>query len=469
MVKDDRGIDGQKWKRHVLDTYGTPNQQLKTGDGPGHYIVCADFDGDGDDEFLLSLFGPLDRDDKGESIAPGGGPHPFKGIMYYKAIDLKNGIFAKWKIAEESSARIALGDFAGKGLIDIVSMKYNVKRYYEEPAPVVTLHLNQFAAPQVKSSSHGIYPTLWDNEGMIYLSDPAADPAVVDVATLSVIEVANYLISVEIYPKKSAVQIPSGEGIKVIYGSIGFYDEKNPYRLGWGTKATPNEVRSPFSVAPFTASATTSSKKIAFADEKTGAILLRFTPTNKPGTWSKASDVPVSTKLDLSAAGVALPPLSFQKVDTTWWGRNNDFFKGVDFYNMTGFHFRLLGSKKVIAHTQFWTAGTKVNCGVHNHTDNIFSEVHVCLSMGTENGGMERLKPSYEHTPPKDLNSLGSEAFDYLTLKPLQEHGGMWERDPYGNAVRAKNNVVKYPWHKWQAGSGKNIDVWMAIEFNPDL
>lgn len=29
--------------------------------------------------------------------------------MYYKPIDVKRGIFAKWKIAEESSARIAIG------------------------------------------------------------------------------------------------------------------------------------------------------------------------------------------------------------------------------------------------------------------------------------------------------------------------------------------------------------------------
>jgi len=29
--------------------------------------------------------------------------------MYYKAIDVEKGIFAKWKIADESSARIAVG------------------------------------------------------------------------------------------------------------------------------------------------------------------------------------------------------------------------------------------------------------------------------------------------------------------------------------------------------------------------
>lgn len=44
-TKTNRGLQGNQWKRHVLDVYGTPNQLLHTGDGPGHYIVCADFDG----------------------------------------------------------------------------------------------------------------------------------------------------------------------------------------------------------------------------------------------------------------------------------------------------------------------------------------------------------------------------------------------------------------------------------------
>lgn len=29
--------------------------------------------------------------------------------MYYKAIDIEKALFAKWRIADESSARIALG------------------------------------------------------------------------------------------------------------------------------------------------------------------------------------------------------------------------------------------------------------------------------------------------------------------------------------------------------------------------
>jgi hypothetical protein len=117
---------------------------------------------------------------------------------------------------------------------------------------------------------------------------------------------------------------------------------------------------------------------------------------------------------------------------------------------------------------QFWTAGTGVNCGVHNHSDAIFSEIHISLSAGTRTGGMSRLKKSFEKTPAEELNGLGEEAFDHLELKPLEEHGGMWERDHHGQPLRGKDNVVKYPWHKWQAGKGSDIDLWMALEFNVD-
>jgi hypothetical protein len=52
-TKTNRGMENAQWKRHVLDVYGTPTQLQKTGDGPGHYIVCADFDGT---SFALNCF-----------------------------------------------------------------------------------------------------------------------------------------------------------------------------------------------------------------------------------------------------------------------------------------------------------------------------------------------------------------------------------------------------------------------------
>jgi hypothetical protein len=67
-------IDRISWRRYVLDVYGDPNAK---GEGPGHFVICRDFDGDGDEEFIVAMRGPL----------------PWQGVFYYKAIDVKNGIF----------------------------------------------------------------------------------------------------------------------------------------------------------------------------------------------------------------------------------------------------------------------------------------------------------------------------------------------------------------------------------------
>lgn len=117
------------------------------------------------------------------------------------------------------------------------------------------------------------------------------------------------------------------------------------------------------------------------------------------------------------------------------------------------------------AHTQ----GTNLNCGVHNHTDAVFQEIHVCLSAGTGDGGMSRLKDAYGDTPPSKIPDLDDSTFDHVPLPALYEHGGLWYRDSYDEAVRGKNNVIAYPWHKWQAGGDGNVDVWLALEFNPEL
>ncbi len=113
-----------QWTRHVLDVFGDPNTK---GEGPGHQVICADFDGDGDDELLVALRGPA----------------PWKGVFYYKAIDLQNGVFAKWRVADDSAARIALGDFNGDGKLDFATIGYSVRGYYVEENPKIVIYLNE--------------------------------------------------------------------------------------------------------------------------------------------------------------------------------------------------------------------------------------------------------------------------------------------------------------------------------------
>ncbi|KPM43201.1 hypothetical protein AK830_g3334 [Neonectria ditissima] len=448
-TKTGKSMKGSTWKRHVLDVYGTPNQRAKYGDGPGHYLVCGDFDGDGDDEFLIALFGPVDRDENNNAIKAPAGLNPNKGIIYYKAIDIEKGLFAKWRIAGESTARIALGNFGGTDKVDVVSIGYNVKNYYEEPKPLTTLHLNQTATINEAATAAAIVPSVWDNEGMVYLAHPQD---VKKPTRLALIDIANYALSVEVHPPNAQINVQPGHGIKVLYGSI--RDNEN--------------VRRPLGGAPFPSVVTvTSSDTTLTADGTKGAIVLRLDPIAEPGEWSRAEDVPVTTRMYTSKHGLQLPPLEFKKVDSLWWGVN---FKDLDFYNLTGFHFRFLDDKTEIAHLQFWTAGTNVDCGLHNHSTDIFQEIHICLSNGTHNGGMSQLTETANVLRANGTTGNGDEqSFQHLTVPRLHEHGGLWYRDSYGKAIRGKDGIVSYPYHKWQAGGGSNVDVWLALEFNPDL
>ena len=128
-VKDaDAALTTVRWNRHVLDVFGDPNEK---GEGAGHFVVCADFDGDGDDEFLVALRGPP----------------PWQGVFYYKAVDVQKGLFLKWRIATESAARIAVADFDGDGRLDFATIGYSVAGYFEATDPKIMVYYNRFAPP----------------------------------------------------------------------------------------------------------------------------------------------------------------------------------------------------------------------------------------------------------------------------------------------------------------------------------
>ncbi|MEV5886578.1 VCBS repeat-containing protein [Streptomyces sp. NPDC052020] len=114
------------WRRIVLDVFGDPNE---LGEGPSHQIVCADFDGDGDDEFLVALRGP----------------YPWQGVFYYKALDIAAGVFTKWRVSSDSAARIALGDFNGDGRLDFATIAYKVDKYFLAEDAKLCLYRNDIA------------------------------------------------------------------------------------------------------------------------------------------------------------------------------------------------------------------------------------------------------------------------------------------------------------------------------------
>lgn len=125
-VKEDPNSSSEtaRWKRFILDIFGDPNEK---GEGPGHQILCADFDGDGDEEFLVALRGPW----------------PWQGVFYYKAIDLSRGIFTRWRVSNESVARIAAADFTQNGYLDFATIAYSVPNYFVAKEARIVVHLNQ--------------------------------------------------------------------------------------------------------------------------------------------------------------------------------------------------------------------------------------------------------------------------------------------------------------------------------------
>ena len=124
-TKQTRGaLTDIRWKRTILDVFGDPNE---VGEGAGHHVVCADFDGDGDDEFLVALRGP----------------RPWQGVFYYKAVDVENALFTKTRVSWESAARICVADFDGDGRPDFATTGYYTPGYFLCENPSVLVFLNR--------------------------------------------------------------------------------------------------------------------------------------------------------------------------------------------------------------------------------------------------------------------------------------------------------------------------------------
>ncbi|HEX5740891.1 MAG TPA: VCBS repeat-containing protein, partial [Pilimelia sp.] len=115
------------WRRRELEVYPHPDD---THDAVAHHVVAADFDGDGDDEFLVALRGP----------------EPVQGVMYYK-FDAAGEVLVRQRVTTGSVARVAVADFDGDGRLDFATTSYDTVGYYEVADPRVELHTNDFGRP----------------------------------------------------------------------------------------------------------------------------------------------------------------------------------------------------------------------------------------------------------------------------------------------------------------------------------
>ncbi|WP_044208102.1 VCBS repeat-containing protein [Flammeovirga sp. OC4] len=120
------GIADGPWTRKVIDTYGDFDAQ---GQGATHHVICADFDGDGDDEFLVALRGPM----------------PNQGVYYYKVIDLEQGLIERWRVSTASASLIVIGDFNGDGRLDFATTSYYTPGFFLCDNAQVNVFINDFA------------------------------------------------------------------------------------------------------------------------------------------------------------------------------------------------------------------------------------------------------------------------------------------------------------------------------------
>lgn len=73
------------------------------------------------------------------------GPYPWQGVFLYKAIDIEQGLFVKWRVSSDSAARICVGDFNGDGRLDFATMGYSVKGFYKTENCAINIYFNNYA------------------------------------------------------------------------------------------------------------------------------------------------------------------------------------------------------------------------------------------------------------------------------------------------------------------------------------
>ncbi|THH03890.1 hypothetical protein EW145_g5922 [Phellinidium pouzarii] len=231
--------------------------------------------------------------------------------------------------------------------------------------------------------------------------------------------------------------------------------------------------------------------EVEFLDVSGRKLALVVIPPNKKYSVENGSGVKViSGRLTWNAQNGSCPPYSDMKkltahnifpahfpnavryMDFPWvkvedrpWAHGG--FKGLEFYNLIGFHVRYLGDfDENVCHIQLWTAGVGVSAGFHNHTDKSFCEIHACIVNGTGEGGM-----SWATVADEDFNPTNPDKAKYrgLIVPSMSEHGPLWRTDADGLPCIRGNETVDYPWHAWIAGEGnpykQSFDVWVAFEF----
>ncbi|RPD55164.1 hypothetical protein L227DRAFT_533730 [Lentinus tigrinus ALCF2SS1-6] len=419
-----------KWTRHVLEDFGPLNEAHT---GSIHYVTCADIDDDGVEETLVALMGS--------------DPPSWKrtGVWCYKPVDLHAGKFTKFKLSDNSAARIAVADLLCRGgkKLDFATISYSVPGYFESPNPAVNAYV-----------SSSITAEKLDAEVVFRVPRPTNTHLADEVSFL---DVAGRKMSLAVVPPHSKYALDAGAGVKIIAGRLTWKDQE-------GKHVERTMAADPFSQV----SVLVNSRDVHTGAE--GALFVIFHKSDTSGT------PPYSDMKQLVAHNIfpSYFPQEVRQLDFPWvkvedrpWA--NGRFKGVEFYNLVGFHVRYNDdTDEHVCHIQGWTAGVGVSAGFHNHTDQSFCELHTCLVNGTGQGGMAWATVPDDQFDPAHPDK---EKYRKLVVPEMAEHGPLWRTDKDGLALLRKNDTIDYPWHAWLAGDGdpadQRFDVWFVFELPP--
>ncbi|KZT62098.1 hypothetical protein CALCODRAFT_277406 [Calocera cornea HHB12733] len=435
------------WKKLVLDNFNRPEVGRQVGSF--HDLICGDFDGDGTDEFIVSIGMGCDHE------------HEAGGIWYYKPIDLVSGRFAKWRIGNSMSGHghACVGDFTASCTLDIINMSVTVSTHQA----MMELHVNEN-----KRTIHSISATRAHNEVVLHVPERGKVKAFDEVPLLGI---GNTNITLVVLPAGHSCTCPPGcgIGIKVLDGSVSWTEKGKRMTR---TCVTEQKHQTSALVNP--------SNALLFADGEDGAMLLMFTPNGagKHGPYDDMSKIVVRNLLpDYMPEDVRALQFPFIRVDRLDWGKDDIRFKDSEFYNCTGIYIRRNNNADdLIVHMQLWTAGVGVDCGFHNHADKSFCEVHYCLFNGTGNAGMWWAGHDDYPPPEPPAAHLDRSKMHHIRLPNHAEHGPLWDINKDGSPMHRSDGQILYPWHAWLAGEATDLsknfpglrqsyDVWMAFEF----
>eukprot|EP00897_Mesotaenium_endlicherianum_P007683 jgi/Mesen1/6943/ME000036S06271 len=450
---DDGGLAGEVvWERDILDVFKDPDGQ---GEGPGHHVKAADFDGDGDDEFLVAFRGPF----------------PWQGVFYYKHVPTPYGPgFIKTRVSSASAGRIVVADFDNDGRLDFATTGYYVPRYFLSEDPSTLVFYNDFATT---SGPRPYHPADRPSGGAATAAGAAASAASTEVTVADGVvtvtlpvpttpvavspawSIGDWELQVVQVARGSSFTLPRGSSgvtarsyIKVVAGSLFGLDQAGSV----GPVGAPNQRRS--NAVPAGCSAVQAGPA--------GAIFVLWTATFAPGN-SKVRSMTGGKITRFSGPGSeAFKWRLYSDVDPT--------FKGVDFWNLRGLRVQTQQGRRVVF-LQFWAVNNGVSAGWHDHSNlnvsTAFGEVHQMLYEGSGHGGMQYRLPC-----PKSAG--GGEYIEKLLPLPVgYEHGPLWfVNSSTGEPLLSKQTgALVYPTHRWIGGgvstSPSAYDVWVVYEMPP--